>query len=200
MTHFLIGGYGEGNWFVIEGYGGPPVLGAPRLLAALNVSPGILIAFFNEPMKQNAALTDLINYTVEPLPGYEDRPLVFTGVAAGPDRVQLSFIGGPGSYRLTVDNVIDLNEELVIDPLYKTALFIVRKPMQAPQTIVRVFDTIVGPMGLRQQTVGAQTIEDLLQQRAISQGVTAQLANIISTLGPSAVTRDTSRIPFSRIK
>jgi hypothetical protein len=194
------GGHGDGSagWHAVFGYGGHLNV-APRVTRAVNSGPGRVCLFFTEEMKHDPAFTTLTNYVVTPLPGYP--PLTLTGVfSVGPDRICFTFTGGPGAYKICAFNVRDEDDELLVDPLHRCATFFVNQPGIVAQTFIRVFDTVLGPVGLRQVTSGVITVEDLLQQRMISQGVTAQLNQIMANLTPVGASRDSSRIPFLRTR
>jgi hypothetical protein len=202
VSEIILGGWGwhgggSAGWHVVWGYGGrfaPPGL---CLTHIENPSPGRLCVFFSAVVKPDAPCRDPRNYVITPLPGYEDHPITITGVDVGTDRVCLDFIGG---YSITVHDVRRNDNDVLIDEACNKLFFRIDKPGVAPRPRIRVFDTVLGPIGLRQVNVGIQTVEDLLQQRSISQGVTAQLSNIISELGPAGAVRDDSRIPFLRIR
>jgi hypothetical protein len=197
-----MGGHGGGSagWHAVFGYGGHLEVPPLCLLRAENGRPGEICFFFSADIRADPACTDPRNYRIVPLPGYEDRPITLVSAERGSDRVCFTFTGGPGAYRVTVSNVTREVDGVLIDEDCDDVLIFIGKPGVVPVQMVRIFDTVLGPMGLRQINVGIQTVEDLLQQRVISQGVTAQLDNVIAELGPAGSTRDDSRIPFLRIR
>jgi len=208
MSEIIIGGWGghgsgSAGWHAVFGYGGhapPPPPARLCLLRIGNLRNGEICFFFNDDIRQDPACTDPRNYIVTPLPGYEDRPLTLITAIRGSDRVCFTFTGGPGAYRIEVNNVSRNSDGELINDGCKALLVFIDKPGVKPVTRIRIFDTILGPIGLRQLDVGIQNVEDLLQQRSISQGVTLQLDNVIADLGPAGAVRDDSRIPFLRIR
>jgi hypothetical protein len=203
-SEIIIGGYGghgsgSAGWDVVFGYGGHTAV-APRVIRADVVRTGFLCLFFNESMKQDPSFMNLANYHIAPLPGYEAFPLTLTRLIPGTDRVCFDFVGGPGAYRICAFNVRDSDDDLLIDPDHRCAVFFVKAASVEQATFIRIFDTVLGPIGLRQELIGVMNVEDLMQQRTISQGVTAQLNQVIANLAPVGTPRDSDRIPFLRLR
>lgn len=203
MSGIAVGGYGpseRAGWNAVLGYGsgGPPAL-CPCIQSVLNSGPGEITIFFSQTMEENAAYSDPENYDIEPLPGYAGK-IDITSIATQPDRVVIDFTGPVGAYLVTISNIQSQAGVVMCDePGCNEAGFLVSQPGVVPQTVIRIFNTALGPIGLRQTTNPAPTIEDLMQQRAISQGVTMQVDIVLTRLAGSGINRNDATIAFTRL-
>lgn len=203
MSGIIVAGYGpseRAGWHAVLGYGagGPPAL-CPCIQSVINSGAGEITIFFSQTMAENAAYSDPGNYVLTPLPGYSGH-LSITGITTASDRVVIDFTGPGGAYLVTISNIQSQAGVVMCDePGCNTAGFLVTQPGVVPQTIIRVFNTALGPIGLRQVTNPSPTIEDLMQQRAISQGVTMQVDNVMQRLAGSGINRNAATIAFTRL-
>lgn len=203
MSGIVVGGYGpseNAGWYAVLGYGsGAPQPLCPCIQSVINSGPGEITIFFSQTMEENAAYSDPENYDIEPLSGYAGQVSI-SGIATQPDRVVIDFVGSVGAYLLTISNIQSTAGVVMCDePGCNRAGFLVTQAGVVPQTIIRVFDTALGPIGLRQITNPAPTIEDLMQQRAISQGVTMQVDLIMQRLTGAGINRNDATIAFTRL-
>ena len=203
MSGIVVGGYGpseNAGWYAVLGYGsGAAQPLCPCIQSVQNSGAGQLTIFFSQTMDQNAAYSDPENYDIEPLPGYAGQVSI-TAIATQSDRVVIDFSGSAGAYLLTISNIQSLAGVVMCDePGCNRAGFLITQAGAVPKTTIRVFNTALGPIGLRQVTNPSPTIEDLMQQRAISQGVTMQVDNVLNRLTGSGINRNASTIAFTRL-
>lgn len=203
MSGIVVGGYGpseSAGWNSVLGYGGgAPQPLCPCIQSVINSGPGEITIFFSQTMAENAAYSDPENYDISPLPGYSGQ-VTITSIAPQPDRVVIDFTGATGAYFLAISNVQSQAGVVMCDePGCNTAGFLITQAGVVPRTIIRVFNTALGPIGLRQVTNPAPTIEDLMQQRVISQGVTMQVDNVMQRLTGAGINRNDATIAFTRL-
>lgn len=146
----------------------------PRLLNVLNPMPGVLLAHFNEPMLQDEAFLTPGNWPVEGVSS-DAVPLTITEVFAHANNAHtatLHYEGGGSTYELTVLNVISQDG----DPLelgYNSAIFELRYGAEA-DPVIRLFDTIFGPVGISQREITRRTIDDHVVNRSLAIGMDQQ--------------------------
>lgn len=169
----------------------------PKLLEVTQVSAGVLNVDFSEAMQIDAALEAIETYQVTALSG---SPLFITGVTTSttlPTRVVLTYEGGSsaGVYRMTVTGVGDLVGNL-IDPTYNSVVFKLALAIEDELFTGEqyYFDTDLGAISLKLNTISTRKIEDLVILRAQSVGYAAQFQLISNSLKYAGVNRDDQKL------
>lgn len=147
-----------------------------RLLSASNPQEGFLRAFFTRPLTLNDDYYDINNWTVTPISDGA-LPLQITEVVSAQSQADqgiLRYIGGGGTYLLTVKGVVGLYDQ-PLEEGYDSATFVVVFS-QDSEPVTRYIDTVYGPMGVTHQTVAKVTIDTHTADRAAAVAIDKQLA------------------------
>jgi hypothetical protein len=157
-----------------------------RLLQVKNPSPNILVAHYNRPLRQSAALRFAPNWIVTPVSDGAAPLEIVEGLtnSNNTDVVTLRYAGGGSTYRLTNESVIDSSGNQ-IDPLFNNALFEILYGDE-PAPSVRLFNTIYGPIGISQRLRLRRTMDDHVVGRSISLGMNEQFRLRMNNLDGSA--------------
>lgn len=157
-----------------------------RLLQVKNPAPRILLAYYNRPLRQNAALRFAPNWRIAPV-SEGALPLEITEILTNvnhADMVTLRFTGGGSTYRLTNSMVVDADGN-PIDPSFNDALFEILFGDE-PAPTIRLFDTIYGPIGISQRLRLRRTMDDHVVSRSIALGMDEQFRLRMANLDGSA--------------
>jgi len=157
-----------------------------RLLQVRNPAPRILIAYYNHPLRQDAALAFVPNWIVEPV-STGAAPLEITEIVVHPNTanmVMLRYVGGGSTYRLINSQIVD-SDGNPVDPNHNSALFEIRFGDE-PDATVRLFNTIYGPIGISQRVRLRRTMDDHVVSRSIALGMDEQFRLRLRNLDGSA--------------
>lgn len=148
---------------------------ALRLLQAKNPIENMLLAYFNRPLKNNAAFYRVSNWAIAPLTAADHLDLL--EVVARPGRSDIAHLrvsgGSSGAYRLTVRNLLAVDES-ELETGFDTADFVLAFPAEREPTI-RLFDSIFGPLGVSHQVVQRRTMDGHVADRALAAALDEQL-------------------------
>jgi hypothetical protein len=157
-----------------------------RLIQVRNPMPGILIAYFNEPLLQDERLRFPASWAVSPV-SEGAKPLEITEVFTDPNHtslVTLRYVGGGSTYSLLASGAYDAYGN-PIDPRFNKAEFDLLYGDE-PDPRIRLFDTIYGPVGISQRLRLRRTMDDHVVSRSISLGMDEQFRIRLENLDGSA--------------
>jgi hypothetical protein len=158
-----------------------------RLVSVKNPVAGVLVARFNQAMGLGDAETALDRWTVAPVDGGA-APLVLEALftrPAYPEMATLAYSGGElGDYRLSVADVRAGNGR-ALAPDGNAVTFTLRYP-DAPDSTIRLFDSVWGPVGMAQRASLRRTVDQLVANRALALGVNQQLQQRLAAAGTTA--------------
>jgi len=157
-----------------------------RMLQVRNPQPNILLAYFNKPLRQDAALVFPPNWVITPV-SVGAAPLQIVEAVANvnhPDSVTLRYTGGGSIYRLMASMAVD-DGGSGIDEAYNSAEFEIVFGDEAPAT-VRLFNTIYGPMGITHRVRQRRTMDQHVVNRSLALGVDEQFRLRLQTMDSSA--------------
>jgi hypothetical protein len=157
----------ELNYFFSVGVG-------PRLVQVLNPFDNVLLAYFNQPMAINGSFLTAKNWKVSPVSAGAAALEIteVTAVVGRPAVAQLRYVGGGSTYLLTVlDLVSAVNEPIEFG--FNSVEFEILFGDQEPPTI-RLFNSIFGPLGIRQSVRTRRSMDEHVVNRAIALGLDEQ--------------------------
>ena len=157
-----------------------------RMMQVGNPSPNILVAHYNRPLLQSAALRSVSNWRITPISDGA-APLEISEVMTNPnntDTVTLRYIGGGSTYKLTNSMVVDSYGD-PIDPAFNGALFEILFGDE-PDPVVTLFNTIYGPIGISKRQRLRRTMDDHVIGRSIAVGMDEQFRLRMRNLDGSA--------------
>jgi hypothetical protein len=157
-----------------------------RMIGVRNPAPNVLVAYFNRPLRQDAALRFAPNWVITPASAGA-APLAVVEVLTNTthaNAVTLRYRGGGSVYRLTASQVEDASGGQ-IDPDFNSSLFDIRFGDE-PAPTVRLFDTVTGPIGLVHQVGLRRTMDGHVIGRSIALGMNEQFRLQAQNLDGSA--------------
>jgi hypothetical protein len=146
-----------------------------RLLRVANPFENSLIAYLNRPMRLDANFYQTSNWIITPVSDGA-KPLTITSVSAYENRsdvAHLKFTGGGSTYSLHPVSIVDQNGE-GFEYGYDTVLFEILFGDE-PESTVRLFNSIFGPLGISQRTRTRRTMDDHVANRSIALALDEQL-------------------------
>lgn len=134
-------------------------------------------------MLQDEAILQAGNYQI--FLGTGAKAFTITDILVNPsqtDLVTILFEGGGGTYDMEVSNLSDISGNM-INPDFDSASFEITRPGGVVEPVVRLFDTVFGPMGLVQQTITERTIDKMVINRTIDVAMREQLDQRLQAMG-----------------
>ena len=159
----------------------------PRLISAVNVAPGLLVANFNRPMRLGSTFEFEGNWKITPvLP--DTSPITVNEVVSStidPDSAILRISGGGSPYILTVgEPVVDATGEPLEEGFNSVQFELIFE--EEPVDTIRLFDSIFGPLGITQRRVKRRTVDRHTADRSLAVALDEQLRLRFQQVGSSA--------------
>ena len=148
----------------------------PRLVSVRNPQPNLLLAHFNRPMLINDAFRFVDNWVVT---GVSEGavPLIITevsGTSIQPDVAHIRYSGGGSEYELSVLNSVESQDGDILEQGFNTALFDILFG-EEDAGVVRLFDSVFGPLGISQRIATRRTIDEHTADRSLALALDEQL-------------------------
>ena len=141
----------------------------PRLLEVKNPFDNMLLAYFNRPMRLDGAFFSPKNWQVTAF-SPDAAVLEIVAIAADPAQpnlARLTYTGGSNdTYELTLIDIVSATGE-AIERGFNTAIFTLDFGEEA-QPGIRLFNSIFGPLGIRQGVRTRRTMDDHVVNRSIA--------------------------------
>lgn len=145
-----------------------------RLVSVINPFENVLLAYFNRPMRRDGAFFNPASWKISAVsPGA--LPLSIVAVYANDaqaDMAHLKFEGGGSIYALTV-GPLESQDGDTIEFGYNSQQFEIMFGDEEVPTI-RLFNSVFGPLGIRQRTRRRRSMDDHVANRAIAAALDEQ--------------------------
>lgn len=159
-----------------------------RLLSVENVSEGILIARFNEPVALDDSFFDPSNWIITTItPDASDITIdAVLSDSASPNVATLQISGGGSTYQLSVTNLTSVSGTSLdaLDPVSFDIVF-----DEQPEPTVRIFSSVFGPIVISHRRLTRRTIEQHTADRAIATGSKKQFDQKFASIDDGRTTR-----------
>ena len=163
----------------------------PRILSITNPKEGVLLVRFNMAMRQDQALFDIGNWTLDPVSeGAAEMAITEATSALGhPDTVLLRYEGGGSRYSLGITGVFS-EDGTELEPGFNSFEFEIVFGTGSPTT-VKLFDSIYGPLGVSQRDLARRTVEGHTASRCIAVATNEQMKLRLAGAKNGGVVNDT---------
>ena len=168
-----------------------------RLLSVTNVSPGLLAVNFSRPMRIDSTFLFEGNWLITPITTGASAITVkeVVGSTLDPDGAFLRIEGGGSTYQLSVLPPVVDSDGLPLEDGFRTTQFDILFEDE-PADIIRLFDSIYGPLGITQRRVTRRTVDQHTADRSLALALDEQfrlrfqqLDNTVARTGREGIRR-----------
>lgn len=141
----------------------------PRVISAVNASPGLVVVNFNRPMQLDGAFNFEGNWTITPVTPEAPEITVKEVVSSSldPDSAILRIEGGGSVYLVEVGEPITDQDGQPLEVGFTTAQFDLVFEDEPADTI-RLFNSIFGPLGITERASVRRTVDQHTADRSLA--------------------------------